>query len=259
MKKVTSVLLSSIGSALTAGLVGYFVSKKIYTKKADEEKEKVAASLRKYYNDNYVLKNDPLKKPKITIEEARKKEPYVKECPMELVNQQKESINSKTGLKCDSTNSFSEEKRDMENYVNYAKKYQTKPSKNTIDEAEKKEPYIISGEEEAFSIKQEIIPYVVYSDKKIADDNYALVKDPSKKFGKKNLDTIFSSEDVIYIHDPELNKVYEIVKEDRTYKDAAGKYAGVFPESEEDSNEDPYSEDDEIEDEYGDYADRFDR
>ena len=47
MKKVTSILLSSIGSALTAGLIGYFVSKKIYTKKADEEKEKVVASLRK--------------------------------------------------------------------------------------------------------------------------------------------------------------------------------------------------------------------
>ena len=147
----------------------------------------------------------------------------------------------------------------MKDYVNYAKKYQAKQSKTAVEEAEKNEPYILSGEEEAFSIKQEIIPYVIYSDKQIADENYVLVKDPSKKFGEKNIDKILSNEDAIYIYDPEHNKVYEIVKEDRTYKDAAGKYAGAFSGPEEDDDENPYSEDDEIEDEYGDYADRFDR
>lgn len=249
MKKVTSILLSSIGSALTAGLIGYFVSKKVYTKKADEEKEKVVASLRKYYDENYVLKNDPLKKAKDTNEETNKKHPTNLTVDPVL----------KYSIKGDVANPFSEEKRDMKDYVNYAKKYQAKPSKTAVEEAEKNEPYILSGEEEAFSIKQEIIPYVIYSDKQIADENYVLVKDPSKKFGEKNIDKILSNEDAIYIYDPEHNKVYEIVKEDRTYKDAAGKYAGAFSGPEEDDDENPYSEDDEIEDEYGDYADRFDR
>lgn len=249
MKKVTSILLSSIGSALTAGLIGYFVSKKVYTKKADEEKEKVVASLRKYYDENYVLKNDPLKKAKDANEETNK---------INLTNLTVDTVR-KYSIKGDVVNPFSEEKRDMKDYVNYAKKYQAKPSKTAVEEAEKNEPYILSGEEEAFSIKQEIIPYVIYSDKQIADENYVLVKDPSKKFGEKNIDKILSNEDAIYIYDPEHNKVYEIVKEDRTYKDAAGKYAGAFSVPEEDDDENPYSEDDEIEDEYGDYADRFDR
>ena len=249
MKKVTSILLSSIVSALTAGLIGYFISKKVYTKKADEEKEKVVASLRKYYDENYVLKNDPLKKAKDANEETNKNHPTNLTVDPVLQN----------SIKGDVTNPFSEEKRDMKDYVNYAKKYQAKPSKTAIEEAEKNKPYILSGEEEAFSIKQEIIPYVVYSDKQIADENYVLVKDPSKKFGENNIDKILSNEDAIYIYDPEHNKVYEIVKEDRTYKDAAGKYAGAFSEPEEDDDENPYSEDDEIEDEYGDYADRFDR
>lgn len=249
MKKVTSILLSSIGSALTAGLIGYFVSKKIYTKKADEEKEKVVASLRKYYDENYVLKNDPLKKVKDANEETNKNH---------TTNLTVDPI-LKYSSKVDVTNPFADEKRDMKKYVNYAKKYQAKQSKTAVEEAEKNEPYILSGEEEAFSIKQEIIPYVIYSDKQIADENYVLVKDPSKKFGEKNIDKILSNEDAIYIYDPEHNKVYEIVKEDRTYKDAAGKYAGAFSEPEEDDDENPYSEDDEIEDEYGDYADRFDR
>lgn len=252
MKKVTSILLSSIGSALTAGLIGYFVSKKVYTKKCDKEKEKVVASLRKYYDENYVLKNDPLKKAKDANEETNK---------INLTNLTVDPVlqNSIKSIKGDVANPFSEEKRDMKDYVNYAKKYQEKPSKTSVEEAEKNEPYILSGEEEAFSIKQEIIPYVIYSDKQIADENYVLVKDPSKKFGEKNIDKILSNEDAIYIYDPEHNKVYEIVKEDRTYKDAAGKYAGAFSEPEEDDDENPYSEDDEIEDEYGDYADRFDR
>lgn len=249
MKKVTSILLSSIGSALTAGLIGYFVSKKVYTKKADEEKEKVVASLRKYYDENYVLKNDPLKKAKDANEETNK---------INLTNLTVDPV-LKYSIKGKITSPFSEEKIDMKDYVNYAKKYQAKPSKTAVKEAEKNEPYILSGEEEAFSIKQEIIPYVVYSDKQIADENYVLVKDPSKKFGEKNIDKILSNEDAIYIYDPEHNKVYEIVKEDRTYKDAAGKYAGAFSGPEEDDDENPYSEDDEIEDEYGDYADRFDR
>lgn len=249
MKKVTSILLSSIGSALTAGLIGYFVSKKVYIKKADEEKEKVVASLRKYYDENYVLKNDPLKKAKDANEETNKINPTNLTVDQVLQNSIKDKI----------TSPFSEEKIDMKDYVNYAKKYQVKPSKTAVKEAEKNEPYILSGEEEAFSIKQEIIPYVVYSDKQIADENYVLVKDPSKKFGEKNIDKILSNEDAIYIYDPEHNKVYEIIKEDRTYKDAAGKYAGAFSEPEEDDDENPYSEDDEIEDEYGDYADRFDR
>lgn len=249
MKKVTSILLSSIGSALTAGLIGYFVSKKVYTKKADEEKEKVVASLRKYYDDNYVLKNDPLKKAKDANEETNK---------INLTNLTVDPV-IKYSNKVDVTNPFAEEKRDMKDYVNYAKKYQAKPSKTAVEEAEKNEPYILSGEEEAFGINQEIIPYVIYSDKQIADENYVLVKDPSKKFGEKNIDKILSNEDAIYIYDPEHNKVYEIVKEDRTYKDAAGKYAGAFSGPEEDDDENPYSEDDEIEDEYGDYADRFDR
>lgn len=257
MKKVTSILLSSIGSALTAGLIGYFVSKKVYTKKCDKEKEKVIASLRKYYDENYVLKNDPLKKAKDANEETNK---------INLNNLTVDPV-LKYSNKGDVTNPFAEEKRYMKNYVNYAKKYQAKPSKTAVKEAEKNEPYILSGEEEAFSIKQEIIPYVIYSDKQIADENYVLVKDPSKKFGEKNIDKILSNEDAIYIYDPEHNKVYEIVKEDRTYKDAAGKYAGAFSGTEEDDDENPYSEDDEnpyseddeIEDEYGDYADRFDR
>lgn len=249
MKKVTSILMSSICSALTAGLIGYFVSKKVYTKKADEEKEKVVASLRKYYDENYVLKNDPLKKAKDTNEETSKNHPTNLTVDPVL----------KYSIKGDVTNPFSEEKIDMKDYVNYAKKYLAKPSKTAVEKAEKNEPYILSGEEEAFSIKQEIIPYVIYSDKQIADENYVLVKDPSKKFGEKNIDKILSNEDAIYIYDPEHNKVYEIVKEDRTYKDAAGKYAGAFSEHEEDDDENPYSEDDEIEDEYGDYADRFDR
>lgn len=254
MKKVTSILLSSIGSALTAGFIGYFVSKKIYTKKADEEKEKVVASLRKYYDENYVLKNDPLKKAKDANEETNK---------INLTNLTVDPV-LQNSIKSIVANPFEEEKRDMKDYVNkdyvnYAKKYQAKPSKTSVEKAEKNEPYILSGEEEAFSIKQEIIPYVIYSDKQIADENYVLVKDPSKKFGEKNIDKILSNEDAIYIYDPEHNKVYEIVKEDRTYKDAAGKYAGAFSEPEEDDDENPYSEDDEIEDEYGDYADRFDR
>lgn len=249
MKKVTSILLSSIGSALTAGLIGYFVSKKVYTKKCDKEKEKVVASLRKYYDENYVLKNDPLKKAKDANEETNK---------INLTNLTIDPV-LKYSNKVDVANPFAEEKRDMKDYVNYAKKYQAKPSKTAVEEAEKNEPYILSGEEEAFSIKQEIIPYVIYSDKQIADENYVLVKDPSKKFGEKNIDKILSNEDAIYIYDPEHNKVYEIVKEDRTYNDAAGKYAGAFSETEEDDDENPYSEDDEIEDEYGDYADRFDR
>ena len=249
MKKVTSILLSSIGSALTAGLIGYFVSKKIYTKKADEEKEKVVASLRKYYDENYVLKNDPLKKAKDANEETNKNHQTNLTVDQVLQN----------SIKGDVANPFSEEKRDMKDYVNYAKKYQAKQSKTAVEEAEKNEPYILSGEEEAFSIKQEIIPYVIYSDKQIADENYVIVKDPSKKFGEKNIDKILSNEDAIYIYDPEHNKVYEIVKEDRTYKDAAGKYAGAFSGPEEDDDENPYSEDDEIEDEYGDYSDRFDR
>lgn len=252
MKKVTSILLSSIGSALTAGLIGYFVSKKVYTNKCDKEKEKVVASLRKYYDENYVLKNDPLKKAKDANEETNKN--HLTNLTVDPVLQK--SIKS---IKGDVVNPFSEEKRYMKDYVNYAKKYQAKPSKTDVEEAENNEPYILSGEEEAFSIKQEIIPYVIYSDKQIADENYVLVKDPSKKFGEKNIDKILSNEDAIYIYDPEHNKVYEIVKEDRTYKDAAGKYAGAFSEPEEDDDENPYSEDDEIEDEYGDYADRFDR
>lgn len=252
MKKVTSILLSSIGSALTAGLIGYFVSKKVYTKKCDKEKEKVVASLRKYYDENYVLKNDPLKKAKDANEDTNK---------INLTNLTVDPAIVTIGpvLKYSDKGAFSEEKRYMKDYVNYAKKYQTKPSKTAVEEAEKNEPYILSGEEEAFSIKQEIIPYVIYSDKQIADENYVLVKDPSKKFGEKNIDKILSNEDAIYIYDPEHNKVYEIVKEDRTYKDAAGKYAGAFSGPEEDDDENPYSEDDEIEDEYGDYADRFDR
>lgn len=256
MKKVTSILLSSIGSALTAGLIGYFVSKKVYTKKADEEKEKVVASLRKYYDENYVLKNDPLKKAKDANEETNKINPNQFYSDQVLLTVDPVIQSSIKGAV---TSPFSKEKIDMKDYINYAKKYQAKPSKTAVEEAEKNEPYILSGEEEAFSIKQEIIPYVIYSDKQIADENYVLVKDPSKKFGEKNIDKILSNEDAIYIYDPEHNKVYEIVKEDRTYKDAAGKYAGAFSGPEEDDDENPYSEDDEIEYEYGDYADRFDR
>lgn len=240
MNNKISLAFGCVCSAVISGIVGYSFAKKKYTRKCDEEKEKLSASLRRYYSENYVIRD---------AQDDRTTEHAIK-------NSSDSGKKTDVAKDCINTSSIHEEKKKMKDYVNYAKKYQ--PNAN---EDESVEPYILSGEEEAFSITKEIIPYTLYSDRQIADDNYAVISNPAVFFGEKNFDRIYGDgEDAIYVYNPKLGKVFEIVKEDRTYREAAGKYAGVFGTVEEVEESEENADDefeDEIDEEYGDYADRF--
>lgn len=231
--KTINVILCSIGSALVGGFTGYLATKKIYQKKADMERNKVSDSLRKYYEENYVAK--PIKK-------KEKKTEEIKDAPKGA-----SSIDVSKGT-------------EMKDYFNYTKKYQPTESKNEDTNRDTilvnphkpaivtnnetfslNEPYIL--DEDEIKTVGETTCYTCYSDNRIADDDYRLVKDPYGKFGKDNIKKIFNNEiDELYIRNPELGVVYHILKEDVTYNQAAGKYTHMFSEPDDEDYEDDYEE-----------------
>lgn len=244
--KTINIILCSVGSAFAGGFAGYFVGKKIYQKKADMERNKVSDSLRKYYEENYIAK--PIKK-------KEKKSEETKNAPKGA-----SSIDMSKGT-------------EMKDYFNYTKKYQPTELKNedtnqntilvnphkqdsiSTDQRGKEYGYTFSFDkiyildDDEIKTVGETICYTCYSDNKIADDDYRLVKDPNEKFGKGNIEKIFNNEtDELYIRDPELGVVYHILKEDITYNQAAGKYTHMFSEP----------DDADYEDEYQEYADMYD-
>lgn len=197
------------------------------------EREKVSSSLRRYYEENYTAK--PIK------QKEKKEEP-------KSTSNGVCSIDMSKGT-------------EMKDYFNYTKKYQSaekneeqkqhtvlmtpdKP-KYTINDI--LEPYILDDDE--IKTVGETISYTCYSDNRIADDDYKLVKDPDEKFGKANIVHIYNNDtDELYIRSPKTRSVYHILKEDVTYNQAAGKYTHMLSEPDEEDYEDDYEE----------YADMYD-
>lgn len=204
-----------IGSFCGGYFVGQKVSKKKYEDLADKEIESVKESLEAYYIEKSSKKYDDL------ANEASK-------------NLKKESVVKKPSQK-PTINIPLKDREAMNDYKDYAKPYQTTSSSNRIvgdpsqnfykkEESQEQDIYIMNPTEFSESdYESKTLNY--YTDKVLADDDGNIILNVSEHVGDDALRAFGKyEEDVVYVRNNILGIDYEILLDQRSYKQAAPRY-----------------------------------
>lgn len=197
--KVVTAIFTAVGSGAGFAL-GIIFTRKKFLQLADKESTSVKEHLEAEYMRQIKEKNN-------LIEKA-KKEGFLgdERKPKTIASQKDTNLQSKT--------------LDQKIYKDYTKPYSTgmKPEN---------QPYILDNEEDAFALSDDVIGYTMYADHIIADGDNCIIPEPEKEIGKDNLDKLTENNSYIYVHNPTSGKVYEVIYDGRTYREAvSGKTMG---------------------------------
>ena len=208
--KVVTAIFTAVGSGVGFAL-GILFTRKKFLQLADRESTSVKEHLEKEYKRQIDEKNK-------IIEKAKKEGFIFKNNVAEVKKVSKSNMNPKdfsTGNKlCGSTGiALSVQELDQKSYTDYTKPYSTgiKPENK---------PYILDSEEDAFALSDDVIGYTLYADHILADGDNCIIPEPEKEIGKENLDKLTEDNSYIYVHNPMTGKVYEIIYDDHTYREA---------------------------------------
>lgn len=198
MNKTVVAIVSLIFGGVIGGLVGYKVTKKKYEKLADREVESVSKALKEFYE---TPKQD-LEKPEVKVEKIKK--------PVKLGPDNE--------------------------YIDYTKPYKSTNDKPKVKVEEIKKTaniqisdnkaYFISTDEWAES-NAELQTIILYSDNILADDSNNLLKNYKNYLGDNNIIEIIRRKminevvDCVYIRNERLGIDYEIMSDERRYRDVA--------------------------------------
>jgi hypothetical protein len=201
--KILVILLTLACSSLSF-VGGYFVCKNKVQKKADSEIRKTREMFNKEYQklvqECESLKGNPLPKP----------------------NGEKpdQDNNQHAGDKPRFT------PQDQQKFVDYGAQYRT-PDTHKEKEApngdqKKLEPYVISPEDFQSS-DYEAHTLIYYKDGILADDDYNVISNPNVIIGKDALTSFgrYNDDDSVYVCDDQKHIIYEIIRDNRTYKGTA--------------------------------------
>ena len=194
--KVVTAIFTAVGSGVGFAL-GILFTRKKFLQLADRESTSVKEHLEKEYKRQIDEKNK-------IIEKAKKEGFIFKNNISEVKKVSKSNMNPK------------DKALDQKSYTDYTKPYSTgiKPENK---------PYILDSEEDAFALSDDVIGYTLYSDHILADGDNCIIPEPEKEIGKENLDKLTEDNSYIYVHNPMTGKVYEIIYDEHTYREAIGK------------------------------------
>lgn len=194
--KVVTAIFTAVGSGAGFAL-GILFTRKKFLQLADRESTSVKEHLEKEYKRQIDEKNK-------IIEKAKKEGFIFKNNVSEVKKVSKSNMNPK------------DKALDQKSYTDYTKPYSTgiKPENK---------PYILDSEEDAFALSDDVIGYTLYSDHILADGDNCIIPEPEKEIGKENLDKLTEDNSYIYVHNPMTGKVYEIIYDEHTYREAIGK------------------------------------
>lgn len=194
--KVVTAIFTAVGSGAGFAL-GILFTRKKFLQLADRESTSVKEHLEKEYKRQIDEKNK-------IIEKAKKEGFIFKNNVSEVKKVSKSNMNPK------------DKALDQKSYTDYTKPYSTgiKPENK---------PYILDSEEDAFALSDDVIGYTLYSDHILADGYNCIIPEPEKEIGKENLDKLTEDNSYIYVHNPMTGKVYEIIYDEHTYREAIGK------------------------------------
>ena len=194
--KVVTAIFTAVGSGAGFAL-GILFTRKKFLQLADRESTSVKEHLEKEYKRQIDEKNK-------IIEKAKKEGFIFKNNVSEVKKVSKSNMNPK------------DKALDQKSYTDYTKPYSTgiKPENK---------PYILDSEEDAFALSDDVIGYTLYADHILADGDNCIIPEPEKEIGKENLDKLTEDNSYIYVHNPMTGKVYEIIYDEHTYREAIGK------------------------------------
>lgn len=219
MGKINTLLISL---AFASGIgTGYYLGKRKYETLADTEVE----SLKRYYENNYILKNET--------------EP-IEEKPVEDKTKRPKKALGKSDLDL---------KNEMTDYKDYSGQYQSQgsnkripgePIPNSNVEKELTEegrrnsegPYIITpGEFNESTYEAHTLFF--YADRVLADDDFNIVDDIVGTIGEEALGAFgMYEEDCVYIRNDELEIDYEILIDERYFAKASNRSVPGLKDSE---------------------------
>ena len=191
--KVVTAIFTAVGSGVGFAL-GILFTRKKFLQLADRESTSVKEHLEKEYKRQIDEKNK-------IIEKAKKEGFIFKNNVVEVKKVSKSNMNPK------------DKALDQKSYTDYTKPYSTgiKPENK---------PYILDSEEDAFALSDDVIGYTLYADHILADGDNCIIPEPDKEIGKENLDKLTEDNSYIYVHNPMTGKVYEIIYDVHTYREA---------------------------------------
>lgn len=191
--KVVTAIFTAVGSGVGFAL-GILFTRKKFLQLADRESTSVKEHLEKEYKRQIDEKNK-------IIEKAKKEGFIFKNNVAEVKKVSKSNVDPKDKV------------LDQKSYTDYTKPYSTgiKPENK---------PYILDSEEDAFALSDDVIGYTLYADHILADGDNCIIPEPDKEIGKENLDKLTEDNSYIYVHNPMTGKVYEIIYDDHTYREA---------------------------------------
>lgn len=191
--KVVTAIFTAVGSGVGFAL-GILFTRKKFLQLADRESTSVKEHLEKEYKRQIDEKNK-------IIEKAKKEGFIFKNNVVEVKKVSKSNMNPK------------DKALDQKSYTDYTKPYSTgiKPENK---------PYILDSEEDAFALSDDVIGYTLYADHILADGDNCIIPEPEKEIGKENLDKLTEDNSYIYVHNPMTGKVYEIIYDEHTYREA---------------------------------------
>ena len=191
--KVVTAIFTAVGSGVGFAL-GILFTRKKFLQLADRESTSVKEHLEKEYKRQIDEKNK-------IIEKAKKEGFIFKNNVSEAKKVSKSNMNPK------------DKALDQKSYTDYTKPYSTgiKPENK---------PYILDSEEDAFALSDDVIGYTLCADHILADGDNCIIPEPEKEIGKENLDKLTEDNSYIYVHNPMTGKVYEIIYDEHTYREA---------------------------------------
>lgn len=219
-------IFSGVG-LLIGGAAGYFIgstlAKKKYLKIADTEVKSVKDSLEKYYNE----KIESLKVSEKNVDEAtttgKPKKAPAKKVKVDIPLIDTDSID-RNAMK-DINNEEKAYKKYVKNYKPQETEKEEKPEEGNL-----LKPYVISPDEFADS-EYDVKTLNWYADGVLADDEYNVIKDIKGYVGDDALNSFGLYElDTVYVRNEKYKIDYEILLDERNYKDVAPKgVTTIFP------------------------------
>ena len=208
--KTLQTILIVIASAGISGAAGYFIAKKKYEKKADEEIESVKKAFNEHLNE--------LTKSGEKIDIPMTRNGYSKYSKKKLSEKKTKKESDREPLPTDPVV--------VDNYINYSAPYRTssknvKTEKKFVEDekgaASNDEPYIISPDDfMASSYESSTLLY--YADGVLADDDNNVISSYIGLIGPKALNSFGQyQEDTVFVRNDKLKTDFEIILDTREF------------------------------------------
>ena len=208
--KTLQTILIVIASAGISGAAGYFIAKKKYEKKADEEIESVKKAFNEHLNE--------LTKSGEKIDIPMTRNGYSKYSKKKLSEKKTKKESDREPLPTDPVA--------VDNYIDYSAPYRTssknvKTEKKFVEDekgaASNDDPYIISPDDFMASSYESSTP-LYYADGVLADSDNNVISSSIRLLGPKALNSFGQyQEDTVFVRNDKLKTDFEIILDTREF------------------------------------------